>query len=194
MENLNTFLAVFAFVFFAELADKTQLLVFFLSSRYKWKSTFFGVLFSSLVLMAIAVFPAELVKKIIPIFYLKLVSGILFLIFGIIALLEKSDSEGSGIKVKTFKLPALLLVFTTFFIAEMGDRTQIAALSLALKYKNPIYVWLGSFLGLFLANVPVIFGGHYIMKKIKPKLLKLIGAILFLAFGLFILIDTIFLK
>jgi len=191
-DGILIFITVFAFVFIAELADKTQLLVFFLSSRYKWRDTLIGVSISSAILMALAVFPVDFIKKYIPIFYLKLTSAILFIAFGLFSLFEKS--EESGIRFKTFKLPGAILVFVTFFIAEMGDKTQIAALSLALKYKNPFWVWLGAWLGVFFANVPVIFGGHYIMKKIKPVYLKYFGASIFLLFGLYIFIELFLFK
>ena len=62
-EALSTFFSVFLFVFLAELADKTQLLVFFLTSRYKKWDTFFGVMAASAILMAIVVFPVEYIRK-----------------------------------------------------------------------------------------------------------------------------------
>jgi putative Ca2+/H+ antiporter (TMEM165/GDT1 family) len=187
-EFVLTFLSVFAFVFIAELADKTQLFVFFLGSRYKKRDIFFGVMVSSAILMAIVVFPVKYIKEYLPIFYIKIASASLFVIFGIMGLFERSDE--SHIKVKTFRLPGVLMVFLSFFIAELGDRTQLAGISLAMKYKLPFAVWLGAWLGLFLANVPVIFGGHYIMKKIKPSLLKNIGALVFILFGIYIFIET----
>lgn len=189
MDFFSTLLTVFLFVFLAELADKTQLLVFFLSSRYKSKSTFFGIFFSSAILMALVVFPIKFIKQQIPIYYVKIISGSLLVLFGIYGLFSKEEEE--NIRLKTFKIPEVLLVFSTFFIAEIGDRTQLAGISLALKYNKPLAVWIGCWMGLFLANVPVIFGGHYIMKKINPKYLKIIGAVLFLAFGGYILISTL---
>lgn len=191
-EALSTFFSVFLFVFLAELADKTQLLVFFLTSRYKKWDTFFGVMAASAILMAIVVFPVEYIRKFLPIYYIKLAGGIILILFGVIGLFNKPSEEDSGIKVKTFNIHPLFLVTAAFFIAEMGDRTQLAGLSFALKYKKLFFVWLGAWLGLFLANVPVIFGGHFIMRKIKPIYLYYIGTLMFLVIGIYVVLETLF--
>ncbi len=187
---MQIFLVVFSLVFLAELADKTQILVLFLSSRYKKYATITGVLISSAILMALSVFPVKYIQALIELKYLKIISGILFITFGVISFLKKEQE--SGIRFKTFKMPAWLLVTVTFFIAEIGDRTQLAGITMAMTYTKHFAVWLGAWAGLFLANLPVIFMGHYITNKIKPAKLEKIGGILFVAFGLFILIKTLF--
>ncbi len=187
---MQTFLVVFSFVFLAELADKTQILVLFLSTRYKKSATLIGVGISSAVLMALSTFPVRYIHQFIDIKYLKIISGSLFILFGIISFFK--NEQDSGINFKTARFPAWLLISFTFFIAEIGDRTQLAGITMAMNYNNHFAVWLGSWMGLFLANLPIIFSGHYLTNKISPAKIEKIGGILFILFGLYILIKTLF--
>ena len=182
-EFVLLFLSVAAAEFFAEMGDKTQLMLVGLSSKYKFKDIITGTFLAILVLNAIAVFAGSFVSSLIPLWLVKFIAGALFIFFAIISIVKKEDDEeeNSNLKIKL----APLAVFCTFFIAEFGDKTQFTALTFGANYglSKALVVWAACSAGLFLADILGMLAGLFLSKKLPENFLKCISFVLFMLFG-----------
>lgn len=182
MSEAAPFFAALSVIGLAELGDKTQLLTFGLATRYPFWSVIGAVAAATGLLMALAVAGGGLINHFIPQFYLQLCAGIVFLGFGLWTLLggEKAEAEA---RPRTDRHP-FWLVFSVFFLAELGDKTQLATLTLSARYGAPLAVWLGATLGMVGVNVLSVLLGRWTGKHLPEKYLKYIGAAVFIGFGL----------
>ena len=112
-ELVLLFLSVAAAEFFAEMGDKTQLMLVGLSSKYKFKDIITGTFLAILVLNAIAVFAGSFVSSLIPLWLVKFIAGSLFIFFAISSIVKKEDDEeeNSNSKIKLAPLASLLYIF-----------------------------------------------------------------------------------
>lgn len=178
-----TFLIIAA----AELGDKTQLLTLGFATKYPVWKVLAAVTAATALLMALAVIFGGALTALVPHFYLQLLAGGLFIAFGLWTLLEKEkDQEQTKAKNNS---NIMMLVFSTFFLAELGDKTQLATLALAAKYQAPWQVWLGATLGMVGVNMIAALAGSWLKEHLSEKVIKLTGAIIFLLFGLATLIE-----
>lgn len=173
----TTFLIIAA----AELGDKTQLLTLGFATKYTVWQVIAAVTAATAVLMALAVIFGGAISYYIPEFYLQLLAGTLFIGFGIWTLLGEEKEEDE--KVKGNHNP-FSIVFASFFLAELGDKTQLATLALSARYGSPLQVWLGATLGMAGVNAVAALAGSWIKKIVSEKAIKWIGAAIFIIFGL----------
>lgn len=188
MKILLPVIASFIVIFLAELGDKTQLLTLVFSSRYGFKTVFAGVFCATALLMAIAVFLGTLIFSFIPELFVQLFAGGLFLVFGFLSMFSGEEDEEE--EQKRSGTP-FLIVFLSFFVAELGDKTQLATFALSAKYGAPVLVWLGATLGMVLANLLALVAGNLIKDRVSDKAIKWGGGIIFILFGLITLISLI---
>ena len=186
--NLWPLLITFLIISAAELGDKTQLLTLGFATRYPVWKVISAVFAATAILMALAVLFGGAINYYVPEFYLQLAAGIIFIIFGIWILFGKEVEEE---KVKGNKNP-FLIVFASFFLAELGDKTQLATLTLSAKYGTPFQVWLGATLGMAGVNVIAALAGTWIKKVVSAKTIKWIGAAVFILFGIFTIYGVFF--
>jgi len=178
--DILPFLSTFVIIAIAELGDKTQLLTMAFATRYRARDVLASVLAASALLMLAAVFIGKALYVILPITYIQFLAGVLFILFGIWILFF--DEEEEVLESHSGKTP-FLTVFGAFILAETGDKTQLAALALAVKYNSLFEVWAGATLGMFIANSIGIIAGNKIKGKLPEKLIKRAAALLFLIFG-----------
>ncbi len=171
-----------AVVGLAELGDKTQLLSFGFATRFPFWKVISAVTLAAGLLMALAVLFGEIVFRFIPAFYVSLFAGLYFLGYGFYMLLGREGEEAESAKSSGIKEP-FLIVFTGFFLAELGDKTQLATLALSARYGAPAQVWLGATLGMVAVNLLSILIGKLARGFVEPKWLKYLGAVVFLYFG-----------
>ncbi|HBG81210.1 TPA: UPF0016 domain-containing protein [candidate division CPR2 bacterium] len=178
------FFATFGLIALAELGDKTQLLALSFATKYKQARVILGIGLAILVLQFLAAMLGEKIGNVIPQNYLQLGVGILFIGFGIWSLRKDEDVEkAKDIKERSsFKI--ILTIALLFFVAELGDKTQLATFSLAAKYNSFWQVWAGSVLGLLAADVLAILAGLYLGKRLPHKKIQYISASAFIFFGL----------
>ncbi len=173
-------LSTFAIIAIAELGDKTQLLTMAFATRYRARDVLASVLAASALLMLLAVFAGRVLYNLIPTSYVQLITGFLFLLFAFwILFFDDGEEEEESHQGKT----PFLTVFGAFILAETGDKTQLAALMLAVKYNALFEVWIGATLGMFAANSVGIVAGNRIGAKFPEKLIKRAAAALFFLFG-----------
>jgi Ca2+/H+ antiporter, TMEM165/GDT1 family len=176
-----TFLAAFALIFVAEMGDKTQLLVLAFASKYKPGKVLTGIFLAAGLNLLMAIIAGRLLTAAIPLDIIKAVAALSFIGFGLWGLRpERPEKEGRSVS----KFGPILTVAIAFFIAEMGDKTQLAAVSLSIEYANAYLVWMGTVLGMVAADGLAIIIGLKLHKHIPERMLKYLAAAIFIIFGL----------
>ena len=148
------FFKVFLTEFIAEMGDKTQLMLIALTSKYKLGDIILGTAAAILVLNGLAVLAGGLVSEFIPAWLIKVIAALAFLYFAASTLAGSNDEEEEGNGRSKIRF-APLAVFCTFFVAELGDKTQLTAITFGANegMSSALIVWLGCSLGLFLADI-----------------------------------------
>jgi putative Ca2+/H+ antiporter (TMEM165/GDT1 family) len=166
----------------AEIGDKTQLLAFILAARFKKPvPIIIGILCATLVNHGLAGALGAWITSAVSPGVLRWVLGASFIGMAIWTLIpDKIEEEETQIAKRFGVFGATLL---TFFLAEMGDKTQIATVALAAHYANPLLVVIGTTLGMLLADVPAVIIGDKLATKIPMKLVHSIAAAIFAALG-----------
>lgn len=186
---MESFLTSFFMIFTAELGDKTQFLVFSLTLRFGGIPVLFGASLAFALLNGPFVFLGEKIATFLNPSYITVASGLIFIIFGIFLFLtkgEKNDEEKTSFSKKS----GFILSFTSIFIGEIGDKTQICSLVLGARFKDFGGVFSGCFLALFLATLFAVFLGSYIQKWLPKIPFKKIAAVVMLVTGIFTLLTT----
>lgn len=166
----------------AEMGDKTQLLAFILAARFKKPVPIIaGILCATLVNHGLAGALGALITASISPEMLRWILGASFIGMAIWTMIpDKIEDEESHIAQKMGVFGATLV---TFFLAEMGDKTQIATIAMAAHYAAPVWVVMGTTLGMLIADVPAVFVGDKLAHKIPMKLVHTIAALIFAALG-----------
>ena len=191
---MTPFITSFVLVLIAEMADKTQLLTLSLACRYPARKVLIGVALAIAVLNVVAVAIGAVAGQFIPVTAVKIGAGVIFIGFGLWNLLAKDKPEGTEeCEVRSGKY-VVFAVMGAFLLAEMGDKTQLAALSLAARFEGSLLssvgVWLGATIGMILANALAVIIGHTAGRRVPEKLMKRISGGLFIAFGIWTLVDA----
>jgi Ca2+/H+ antiporter, TMEM165/GDT1 family len=177
----------------AEMGDKTQLLAFILAARFKRPlPIILGILAATLLNHGMAGALGTWITTAISADKLRWLLGLSFIGMAIWTLVpDKIEDEETTI---ASKLGVFGATFVTFFLAEMGDKTQIATIALAAHYTAPLLVIAGTTLGMLIADVPAVFLGNKFADKIPMKLVHGIAAAIFAVMGILTIIraDTLF--
>lgn len=170
----------------AEIGDKTQLLAFILAARYKrpWP-IILAILLATLVNHGLAGAIGAWVPALLDPDVLRWVLGLSFLAMAIWILIPDKIDDAEAARTR-FGVFGTTLV--TFFLAEMGDKTQIATVALAAKYQEFWWVVLGTTLGMMLANVPAVVFGERIARRMPTQLVHRIAACIFAVLGVLALL------
>lgn len=176
---LTAYLTALIFVVLAEMGDKTQLLAMAFASRYRWQTVMWGVFIATLVNHLLAVLAGNWLTHFIPMRYIQIAVSASFILFGFWTI--KGDSLDN--EDKRFNFNPFWTVSIAFFLAEMGDKTQLATVALAAKYMSIVPVWLGTTTGMIIADAIGIIIGIVLGKKIPERFVKWFAAIIFIAFG-----------
>lgn len=187
---IQAFLAAFAIIAVAELGDKTQLITLGFATKYPRWEVLSAVMAAAAVLMALAVVFGQAIIRYIPGLYIQLAAGLIFVGFGLWSIIAKEEAEEKAAGGKS-RHP-FWIVFSGFFLAELGDKTQIAAFALAAQYGSPLAVWLGATLGEFFVNFVSCWAGGWLKQHVPAKAIKWAGALLFIGFGIWTLGGLVF--
>jgi putative Ca2+/H+ antiporter (TMEM165/GDT1 family) len=166
----------------AEIGDKTQLLAFILAARFKKPvPIILGILCATIINHGLAgALGAWITAHVTP-EIMRWVLGVSFIGMAIWTLIPDKIEEEETQVAQRFGVFGATLV--TFFLAEMGDKTQIATVALAAHYASPLLVVVGTTLGMLLADVPAVFIGDKLANKIPMKLVHSIAAGIFAVLG-----------
>ena len=173
----------------AEMGDKTQLLAFILAARFKKPvPIILGSVGATLVNHGLAGALGAWITSVISPDTMRWVLGLSFIGMAIWTLIpDKIEEEETQVAQKMGVFGATLV---TFFLAEMGDKTQIATVALAAHYGAPLLVVIGTTLGMLIADVPAVFVGNKFAAKIPMKLVHSIAAGIFAVMGLLTLLKV----
>jgi len=169
-----------SFVVLAEMGDKTQLLAMAFATRFKATTVLWAVFWATLFNHLLAVVVGNYLTNFIPIQYIQIAAAVSFILFGLWTI--RGDELNN--EDKRFSFSPFWTVALAFFIAEMGDKTQLATIALAAKYQSIIPVWLGTTTGMVIADAIGIVIGIVIGRKIPERAVKWFAAIIFILFGL----------
>lgn len=167
----------------AEIGDKTQLLAFILAARFqKPLPIIAGILVATVINHGLAGALGTWITSSVDPEILRWVLGASFLAMAVWTLIP-DEIEEEEIQVAN-KLGVFGATLVTFFLAEMGDKTQIATVALAAHYVNPLMVVVGTTLGMLIADVPAVFVGNKLANKIPMRLVHAIAAGIFALLGI----------
>lgn len=185
--DLSIFISTFGLIFLAELGDKTQLTAMALALRYPWKRIFVGIAAAFFVLNLAAVLVGRILFLVLPLFWVTLVSALLFLYFGYSTLRHACDSENDDGSPPT-AADAVRTAFLMIFMAELGDKTQLVTASQAAVHATSLTgmstVFVASTLALWLVSLIGIFAGKQLVKVIPVCWIHRTAGLMFLVFGL----------
>lgn len=169
----------FGLIFIAEMGDKTQILAMAFATKYKIKKVVLGIFIGSLLNHALAIVLGSNLQYFIPLETLSIIAGVSFILFGLWSF--KMDDE-EEIEQKQ-KYGPVVTVSLAFFIGELGDKTQLTAIALSTDASYPIFILMGTVLGMVVTGLLGIFLGIKIGHKIDEFFIKIGAGIIFIVFG-----------
>ncbi|MET0731480.1 MAG: TMEM165/GDT1 family protein [Casimicrobiaceae bacterium] len=182
---MEAFLVSVAVVALGEIGDKTQLLALILAARFRrpWPIVA-GILVATLVNHALAGLVGNWIRAAVPADVLRWLVALSF--FAVAAWALKADKiDESKAPMSHFGVFGVTVV--SFFLAEMGDKTQVATIVLAARFDALAQVVVGTTVGMLVANVPVVFAGKLAAERIPFKAIRIAAALLFAALGAWVL-------
>lgn len=173
----------------AEMGDKTQLLAFILAARFKRPAPIIlGIFVATIINHGLAGALGVWITTTISADVLRWILGVSFIGMAIWTLIpDKIEEEETHIAKHLGVFGATAI---TFFLAEMGDKTQLATVALAAHYAAPLSVIAGTTLGMLIADVPAVFVGNKFAAKIPMKLVHSIAAVIFAIMGVLALLEA----
>ncbi|HWI54732.1 MAG TPA: TMEM165/GDT1 family protein [Desulfobacteria bacterium] len=177
---MEAFLTAVFLVTIAEMGDKTQLLAMAFATRFKAKDVLIGVFLATVLNHGLAVAVGEMLTARIPVSYIQVAAAVSFIGFGLWTLRgDKLEGEDK----KQTRFGPMGTVAIAFFIAELGDKTQLATIALAAKYQTAVLILMGTTLGMLIADALGIWMGVLMGKKIPEGVVKAVSAGIFILFG-----------
>ena len=183
---MESFLISLSTVAVAEMGDRTQLLSLMLAARFRrpWP-ILAGVLCATIANHGVAAFVGQRLGRLLTPQILDAAVGISMIAMALWTLKPDTlDEESTG----ATRRGAFLATLVTFFIAEIGDKTQIATVALAAAYSNLVAVVAGTTTGMLLANAPVVFFGKAFSTRLPLQAIRYVASALFLVLGLYFLL------
>ncbi|QKT09508.1 TMEM165/GDT1 family protein [Rhodococcus sp. W8901] len=181
----------FGVIFVAELGDKSQLMAMTFALRYRWWVVIAGITVATTVVHLVSVGVGHFLGAAIPTTAMSILGGVAFLIFGLWTLRGDKLSDEEEQKARKVTGSAFLAVASAFFLAELGDKTMLATVTLAAD-NDWVGVWIGSTVGMVAADALAIVVGALLGKHLPEAVVKIGAAVLFFAFGAWLLLEGLF--
>lgn len=178
----------FGVIFVAELGDKSQLMAMTYALRYKWWVVLAAITVATTAVHAVSVFFGHFLGLSIPSDLLAIVGGLAMLIFGLWTLRGDDLDDDEQAKADRVGASVFFAVMSSFFLAELGDKTMLATITLATDH-NWVGVWIGSTIGMVAADALAIVVGTVLGKHLPERTIALGAAVLFFAFAGWLLYD-----
>ncbi|MGI3131312.1 TMEM165/GDT1 family protein [Halopseudomonas pachastrellae] len=181
---MDAFFVSTGIVTLAEIGDKTQLLALMLAARFRrpWP-IIWGILVATIVNHALAGALGQLLADYLTDAWQHAVLAVSFLVVAAWALIP--DKLSADEAPQTSRYGAFLVSLVAFFLAEMGDKTQVATVVLAAQFDAYLWVVMGTTLGMLIANVPVVVLGQVAAQRLPLAMIRRVTALAFLVLGLY---------
>ena len=185
--DLVPVVSTFLLILVAELGDKTQLSIISLSCSYKWKHVFAGAMLAFLAVDGISLAVGGTLLALVPMRYVQVGSGIVFLVFGIVPFPRKEKTRDTVDEKRNSTMP-LFATFSLVALMELDDKTQILTITLAAE-TAPILVLAGMILAFTLLTGVAVFVGAKYVSRLPMKWIKIGTSILFIILGVISIIS-----
>ncbi|HEY4753188.1 MAG TPA: TMEM165/GDT1 family protein [Candidatus Limnocylindrales bacterium] len=185
---MDAFLLAFGVVFLAELGDKSQLMALAFASRYRAVTVLVAISVATLLVHAVSVLIGRVFAFALPTNIIQIVAGLAFFVFAAWTLRGDTLGEADEDRARRGGRWALLTIGTAFFLAELGDKTMLATITLATT-EEPIGTWLGSTAGMVAADAIAIGIGALLGARLPERAIKIFAAVAFLVFGVLLVAE-----
>ncbi len=186
---MEAFTASFLLILVAEMGDKSQLVALAFATRYRAWQVLLGITLATLLVHAGSVLIGRIAGDNLPDTAIAIVAGIAFLGFGLWTL--RGDKIAADAARSRYGLGPLLVVSVAFFLAELGDKTMLATVTLATRYPGFLGTWLGSTFGMVAADAIAIAVGVWAGHRLPQRPIKLGAAAIFIGFGVWIILSAL---
>lgn len=188
MHGLENFGISALLVALAEMGDRTQLLTILLATRYRRPLTIIaGVLVATIANHALAALAGFYVSSFLDAPWFHYLIGASFIVMaGWVLIPDKQSAEGEAVSHRGVFLTTVI----SFFIVEMGDKTQIATAALAARFASVWIVTAGTTTGMLLANVPAAYFGHALTRAVSLPVMRIVSAAIYAVLGVVSLAET----
>jgi putative Ca2+/H+ antiporter (TMEM165/GDT1 family) len=180
----------FAVIFVAELGDKSQLMALTFATRFKPWPVLIGITAATAIVHLVSVAVGYGLGATLPTGWISLVAGIAFLAFGAWTLRGDSLTDDEKSKAERSTGSAILAVGGAFFLAELGDKTMLATITLATQY-GWFGTWLGSTVGMVAADALAIVVGQQLGARLPERAIKIGAAVTFAVFGTLLVLEGV---
>jgi len=180
----------FGVIFVAELGDKSQLMALTFSARYRAIPVLIGITIATACVHAVSVFIGAVLGVALPTRAIAILAGVAFVGFAIWTLRGDELTEEERARVDTTNRSAVVACSIAFFLAELGDKTMFATITLATS-EPALGVWVGSTLGMVAADALAIGIGHLAGTRLPERTVRIGAAILFVVFGAVLIVEGI---
>jgi Ca2+/H+ antiporter, TMEM165/GDT1 family len=180
----------FAVIFVAELGDKSQLMALTFATRFRPWPVLIGITVATAVVHLVSVAVGYGLGATLPTGWIALIAGLAFLAFGAWTLRGDKLTDDEKTKAERSTGSAILAVGGAFFLAELGDKTMLATITLATQY-GWFGTWIGSTVGMVAADALAILVGRLLGRHLPEKVIKYGAAALFAIFGIWLIVEAI---
>ena len=182
---MDTYLVSTLLVALAEMGDRTQLLAIMLASRYRkpWP-ILAGILVATLANHSLSALAGFYLANLLNAAWFKYAVSASFIAMALWALVPDKEDEDGEAKASRMHLGVFLTTAVSFFLVEIGDKTQVATIALAARYHEVLLVAAGTTSGMMLANIPAVFLGHAVTRVLPINVLRIAAAVIYLGLGL----------
>ena len=172
----------FGVIFLAELGDKSQLMAMTFAARYRFWTVLAGITAATAVVHLVSVGVGAAVGVNVPTALINVLAGLAFVAFGVWTLRGDELTEAEAAKSTRAARSALVAVAVAFFLAELGDKTMLATITLATR-EGWFGTWVGSTLGMVAADALAIAVGAVLGRRLPEKVVRIGASVLFFVFG-----------
>jgi putative Ca2+/H+ antiporter (TMEM165/GDT1 family) len=187
---MHALLLSFGVIFVAELGDKSQLMALAFAARYKALPVLIGISIATAVVHAVSVGVGAVVGAQLPTKTISIVAGIAFLGFAAWTVRGDRLDEDEAAKASRSARSAVLAASVAFFLAELGDKTMLATITLATT-EGAVGTWAGSTLGMVAADALAIVVGKQLGARMPEKAIKIGAALSFVVFGALLIFEGV---
>lgn len=185
---MDAFLISFGIIFLAELGDKSQLMAMAFAVRYPAKTILLAITVATALVHLASVLIGAAFGAAFPADAISIVAGLAFLAFAAWTLRGDQLSDGDVARAEHSSRSVFLTVGAVFFLAELGDKTMLATITLATD-NGLVGTWIGSTLGMVAADGLAIVVGQQLGARLPERTVKIVAAATFVVFGLFLIVE-----
>lgn len=185
---MDAFLLSFGIIFAAELGDKSQLMALAFAARYRALPILIGISLATAVVHAFSVFAGAVVGVALPTHVIAVVAGLAFFAFAAWTLRGDALDEDEVERANRSTRSAVLAASGAFFLAELGDKTMLATITLATK-EGLVGTWAGSTVGMVAADALAILVGQQLGARLPERGIRIGAAVTFAVFGVLLVAE-----